>query len=215
VTEPILSKCTECGHEMRVPAHYEGTEQTCRQCGAAFTVERPDTIKCPYCAEEIKAEAVVCRFCNRSLVEGVQPPVAVATSAATRKSAKDPDQLGFFLAMPWFAGALAIWFYVWESPRFLVPSRLGMVTLLTLAVAAVLVALDAGQVFAATGRKVGDQSAGMWAVAVVLLAIIVAPLYAYQRGKAPGFSGRYTLLVVLGILVFGGMAALTSMAMQP
>ncbi len=57
------------------------------------------TRKCPFCAEEIKAEAVVCRFCNRDVpLEDVPSPEIVKkiTELSPEKLAelrKNPEQL--------------------------------------------------------------------------------------------------------------------------
>ena len=48
--------------------------------------------KCPFCAETIKNEAVVCRFCNRDVPVQTEPTIDLSVAETHLKSIKDEDK---------------------------------------------------------------------------------------------------------------------------
>ena len=57
----------------------------------AVTTQSTDR-KCPFCAETIKQEAVVCRFCNRDVPAQTPPLVTLGAAETYLKSIKDEDK---------------------------------------------------------------------------------------------------------------------------
>ncbi len=142
---------------------------------------------CPYCKEEIRAEAIKCKHCGSDLTSPV--------------GSTNNESFGYLLLIiPCIATAL-IWLWVANMNMLQDPgTTLNVIGGLTLFITAVMVALEAqklgfGQKKAVTG-KVSETGPIGYFLGMVLLWIVVYPLYLYQRSK----KGRKNL-VVGGILI--------------
>ena len=72
--------------------------------------------KCPYCAEEIQDEAIVCRYCGRDLTKPVMPqPGATQGTHTTKKQNNTP--IFVFVAVVVCAGFIILWAMVQSGSK--------------------------------------------------------------------------------------------------
>jgi hypothetical protein len=151
------------------------------------------SLSCPHCGEKFVAKA---------------PPKEAISSSVLDRTVQDPARIGLYLSLPWLLGAAAVFVLVWAAVPLLVGPRIVVISVVTLVVAALVTIRDAEHIAKVTGEEVGGLSGVLWGAGVMVLAPVVAPLYAFRRGRVEGFSA-HGIGVVLSVAAFAVMLLLT------
>lgn len=130
-------ECDHCGNPMSIDRPYVGRTIECDACGNPF-VARPTAriqekipaakVKCPYCAEDIRKDAIVCKHCSRSLIDkedgGYAKSVTVSLAAVFSTllilvglsmmidKSGAWDDYGFFMECFWFVSFMIVSIFI-------------------------------------------------------------------------------------------------------
>ena len=80
----IKFACPKCNQSLEAPEEMKGATIECPTCKESLTIPNPQFKKCPFCAEEIKFDAVKCKHCGEMLNKPKAPPVSPAASFPPR-----------------------------------------------------------------------------------------------------------------------------------
>lgn len=149
------------------------------------------TKKCLYCGEDILAVAIKCKHCG-SNIEG----------AGLFRSSSD---YGIFLLATPIVAALLIWFWVGNMNLLQSPANsLALIVILTIAVTAIVAAMEAKRVGMTSDREKGTYSPMEWFFIIALFWVIGYPAYLFKR-RHYGLS-NHLLGGIAVALIFVGSA---------
>src|SRR5437667_7567781 len=87
----ITFNCEKCGQHIVIDEAGAGLEVQCPNCSQPLAVPKPvellpspprasETKKCPFCAEEIRTDAIKCKHCGEFLNDSRKPRMAARSS---------------------------------------------------------------------------------------------------------------------------------------